>query len=125
MLSLFPELLDWSFYVPFFFRIFISCYLLTAGYHLIKKNKTKGGEEKLTWTIFGTLIIAAGLALLLGIYTQVFGVISFVLSLLAIYFKKHKSPDTTESILFYLLFALISFSLLFLGAGPYAFDLPL
>jgi uncharacterized membrane protein YphA (DoxX/SURF4 family) len=66
-----------------------------------------------------------GLFLLVGVYTQVFGVITFVISLLAIYFKKQKSHDTPESIAFYALFALLSLSLLFLGAGPYAFDLPL
>jgi FtsH-binding integral membrane protein len=125
MLSLFPELLDWSFYVPFFFRIFLSCYLLTVGYHLIKKNKAENDEEGLAWTIFGTLITATGLALLFGIYTQVFGVVAFTISLLAIYFTKRRSPDATESIAFYLLFGLVSLSLLFLGAGPYAFDLPL
>jgi uncharacterized membrane protein YphA (DoxX/SURF4 family) len=124
MLSLFPELLDWSFYVPLFFRIFLSCYLLMAGNTLIKNN-TRKDTEKLAWEIFGSLIMAIGLFLLLGIYTQVFGTIAFVISLLAIYFKKHKSHDTPESIAFYLLFGLLSLSLLFLGAGPYAFDLPL
>ncbi len=125
MLSLFPELLDWSFYVPFFFRLFLSCYLLAAGYHLIKKNNRGEGEEKLTWGIFGTLIMAIGFFLLLGVYTQILGVISFVISLLAIYCKKHHSHNTPESIAFYTLFGLLSLSLLFLGAGPFAFDLPL
>lgn len=123
MLSLFPELLDWSFFVPFFFRVFLGCYLLAVGYHLI--NKTRRDEEKLTWAIFGTLVMAIGFFLFLGVYTQIFGVISFAISLLAIYFKKRKSHDTPESIAFYTLFALLSLSLLFLGAGPYAFDLPL
>lgn len=125
MLSLFPELLDWSFYVPFFFRLFLSCYLITAGYHLIKKNNKGDGEEKLTWAIFGTLVMLIGFFLLLGVYTQVFGVISFVISLFAIYFKKSHSHNIAESITFYILFGLLSLSLLFLGAGPFAVDLPL
>jgi uncharacterized membrane protein YphA (DoxX/SURF4 family) len=95
-----------------------------AGNTLIK-NKARKDTEKLAWEIFGSLIMAIGLFLLLGIYTQVFGTIAFVISLLAIYFKKHRSHDTPESIAFYTLFALLSLSLLFLGAGPYAFDLPL
>jgi uncharacterized membrane protein YfcA len=125
MLSLFPELLDWSFYVPFFFRLFLGCYLLAAGYQLAKKHKATRDEEKLTWNILGTLIMTIGLFIFLGVYTQIFGVISFAISLLALYFKKHKSHDTPESIAFYALFALLSLSLLFLGAGPFAFDLPL
>lgn len=125
MLSLFPELLDWSFYVPFFFRIFLSCYLLTVGYHLYNKHKVKDNEERLAWTIFSALIMVVGIFLFLGVYTQIFGVITFAISLLAIYFKKQKSHDTPETIAFYILFGLVALSLLFLSAGPYAFDLPL
>lgn len=125
MLSLFPELLDWSFFVPFFFRLFLGGHLLMVGYRLLKKHQSKHDDEVLAWWIFCVLIMSVGLFLLLGVYTQVFGVIVFVLSLLAMYFKKRGSHDATESIAFYTLFGLLALSLLFLGAGPYAFDLPL
>ena len=125
MLSLFPQLLDWGWYVPFLFRIFLGLYFFFVGYGFIKLGSKKKDDDGLSWVIFGSLIIILGISFLLGIYVQIAGVLGFSLSLIAIYFKNSKSAVSPEPVKFYLLVGIVSLSLLFLGAGPHAFDLPL
>ena len=125
MLSLFPQLLDWSWYVPFFLRMFLAFYTIGLGVAFIKKNKEAEQKDNFTWTAFGILVIALGFLYLLGIYTQIAGVIGFSLSLVALAIKRKYSELAPEPIKFYVLIGLVSLTLLFLGAGPYAFDLPL
>ena len=125
MLSLFPQLLDWGWYVPFMFRLFLGIYFFFSGYQLTKINSQKTGEDHLAWTTLGVLIIILGVSFLLGVYVQIAGVVGFALSLVAIYFKHKKAVFTSEPIKYYLLLGVVALSLLFLGAGPHAFDLPL
>jgi len=127
MLSLFPDLLDWSFYVPLLFRVFLGLYILGTGYRLFKKSMSpteKDGDE-LSWGIFGTLLVLLAGSLIVGLFIQVAGAITFVVSILACYAKYRNIKDADESTAFYLLFALVGLSLVFLGPGPFAFDLPL
>ena len=127
MLSLFPDLLDWSFYVPFLFRVFLGIYILAAGYRFFKKSMspTEKDEDKLSWGIFGALLVLLAGSLLIGLFIQVGGAITFAVSILALYAKHRNIKDADESTAFYLLFALVGLSLIFLGPGPFAFDLPL
>ena len=125
MLSLFPQLLDWSWHVPLVFRVFLGFYLFFVGYNLTNMHVAKKDEDDLAWMIFGGLVITLGAGFLLGVYVQVAGAIGFVLSLLAMYFKYRKFKSAEESIKYYLLVGIVALSLVFLGAGPYAFDLPL
>ena len=125
MLSLFPELLDWGWYVPFFFRIFLACYILSAGYCFIKLGFTKESQNGSAHRMLGGLLVILGLGFLIGIAVQPLGAVGFVTALVACYFKNKKSSFTTESVNFYLLIGLVSLSLVFLGPGPYSFDLPL
>ena len=125
MLSLFPQLLDWGWYVPLIFRIFLGFYFFSVGYSFTRESQTKSGQDGLAWLTLGVLIILLCLGFFLGVYVQIVGVIGFTLSLLAIYFKQKNVSFTPESVKYYLLIGLVSLSLLFLGAGPHAFDLPL
>lgn len=125
MLSLFPQLLDWSWYVPFVFRICLGFYFFFLGYSMIKANSQNKGEDSLSWMILGILIIVLSASFLFGIYVQIAGVVGFVLSWIAIYFRRKGSSFTPEPIKFYFFVGIVSLSLLFLGAGPHAFDLPL
>lgn len=125
MLSLFPQLLDWGWYVPFVFRLFLGIYFFFTGYQLTKMGPQKTGEEILAWTTLGVLIIILGVAFLLGVYVQIAGVVGFALSLIAVFFKYKRAVFTPEPIKYYMLIGVVALSLLFLGAGPHAFDLPL
>ncbi len=127
MLSLFPDLFDWSFYVPFFFRVFLSAYIIGVGYSFFKKStaSTEKSEDKLSWGILGGFLIVLAACLLVGVVVQVAGVVAFAASLFAIYAKKYNLKEIDETTTFYMLFALVGISLVFLGPGPFAVDLPL
>lgn len=124
MLSLFPQLLDWSWYVPLVFRGFLALYLFVIAAHFIKNDK-KQNAEQLANALLGAILLILGLAFLFGIAVQIAGVIGFSLALIAMFLKNRHAKEMEESLWFYALIGLVAFSLIFLGAGPYAFDLPL
>ncbi|OGZ08759.1 MAG: hypothetical protein A3D65_04115 [Candidatus Lloydbacteria bacterium RIFCSPHIGHO2_02_FULL_50_13] len=130
MLSLFPELLywDWSWYVPFIFRVFLGVHLLYVGWAIVKNRawrEAAGDAPALLGA--GALLVILGLLFVLGIFVQALSAIGFVLAILALYFRKRFSPayGIAESKQFYLLIGLVSLSLVFLGPGHYSLDLPL
>lgn len=123
MLSLFPELLDWSWYTPLLFRGFLVIYLFTFAITLLRKHHT--GNEKLADIGFSLFLTLLALIYLLGIYIQVGGAVGFSIAMTALFFRRHHKKELKESGWFYLLVALVSLSFVFLGAGPYAFDIPL
>ena len=122
MLSLFPDLLDWSYYVPFFFRLFIGSYLVAVGVKIIQRGNTEGTT---TWIGLGGMLNMLGIAFIVGIAIQVDGVIGFVIALLASYTKHTNVVLASQTTQFYILFALVCLALVFLGPGPYSYDLPL
>lgn len=125
MLSLFPQFFDWSWYVPFFFRMFLAVYALGFGVALIKHQETETTRSNVAWVALGTLVSILGLSFFFGVYTQLSGIIGASLATLAIVLKNKHPMTAIESKKFYFLIILVSLSLLFLGAGPYAFDIPL
>ncbi len=125
MLSLFPELLDWSWYAPFIFRLFLGFYLCSVGWAVAKKYTSEKNKNNATaWIGAGVLLVALGFSFLLGIFVQAIGAVGFALAISALYLRK-KHPHGAESVSFYLLIGIVSLSLVFLGPGPYSFDLPL
>ena len=125
MLTLFPELLDWGFFVPFLFRIFLAYYILTSSVGHWKHVKKVAANEKMSWTLLCFFELLLGLLYITGSYVQPIAAIGFVMAMLAVYLKRtHRShfPQTNE---FYMLIGLVSLSLIFLGPGAYAVDLPL
>lgn len=130
MLSLFPELLDWSWYVPFVFRLFLGaycCWIGWKGFRLVARESAgaESGEDRPAFSGMRTLLFALGFSFIVGIIVQVLGSIGFSLAIFAIFLRFKNSPHAEESIQFYLLIGIVSLSLIFLGPGPYAFDLPL
>lgn len=117
MLSLFPSLLDWNWYVPLFFRIFLGYYFINLGLHMMKNNEQ-------AWKILGGFSSFSGILFVLGVFSQLLGVVSSVSALIMLSQRK-KNLLIAEPAVFYVLLSLVSISLLFLGAGPYAIDLPL
>ncbi len=125
MLSLFPELFDWSWYVPFVLRLLVAYYFITIGYHLARFIKEGSDNEKAAWNILGGLVIVTGLLILIGLFTQAAAAVAFAWTLLALYFRKKNATFTLEPARFYFLLGCVALSLIFLGPGPFAFDLPL
>lgn len=119
MLSLFPSLFDWSWYVPFFFRLFLGYYFFNLGLHALKKS------DDSTWKILGGASSLLGILFILGIFAQLLGLIAGFFSIFLASSKKDHPRLKLESVVFYTLLSFVAFSLLFLGAGPHAIDLPL
>lgn len=127
MLSLFPELLDWAWYVPLVFRIFLGIYVAQIGWRYAATHARVDPKSSAAYLFGGSLLFLFGVALLFGLFVQALGAIGFVLALAALYFKRagRNVPEVTESGPFYVLFGLTALALIFLGPGPYSIDLPL
>ena len=119
MLSLFPHLLDWNWYAPFLFRLFLGYYYLSLGFNLFNSGKT-------SWMkVIGVVSCAIGVSFVLGSGIQALGLSSGLIALIFACSKSIRQKISPESSLFFTLLTIVSFSLLLLGAGPYATDLPL
>lgn len=131
MLNTFPILLSFAIFVPFIFRIVIALFLLQIIASLKNKTALTSYFQSKNYPLakhlaFGLQIIFAVSAVLitLGLYTQITSlVIMYFLFVVQGLNKQISFIKHSNQVLGYV--ALISFSLLFLGAGAFAFDLPL
>lgn len=134
MLNPFPDLLTFSFFAPLVLRVALGVVFFDFGRHTLGAGRAAHGalfealglkQHGRYVTTLGTLEIVVALMLILGFYTQIAALVAFILSLEAYYLKgKHGAHIEHRRHLFFLT-AVISFSLLFSGAGAIAFDLPL
>jgi len=113
MLSLFPTLLAFTLLVPFILRLTIGLYFLFS----LKRLFVKEGRGTFVTYVLQTLSFLGSISLILGAYTQLGALLLALLSLILFYENK---KDARHFFLF-----VMSFSLLFLGAGFFAFDLPI
>lgn len=107
MLSVFPELLNFSQVAPLILRVALAVVLFQVGYKIFKSSEKR---EK----IIGVVEILSAALLALGMFTQV----ASIASLIAV-------SNKTEGKSLRLLIAAASLSLALLGPGIYSFDLPL
>ena len=128
--SILPSLFDWSFWVPFFFRLFLAFQLYREARRLMKGGEdvlvvegmsapTPSAKKTLAW-----VMMLLSFLFFIGFGVQVIAVFTacaYILRMIQV--SKLQKTDALQSLLF--LSALVAFSLLFLGPGPYAVDLPL
>ena len=134
MLSVFPNLLDYSQLAPFILRVVVGVIFLELGY-------LKLGTEKSAWNmffqtihfkpshVFVTLLavveIISGVFLVVGYLTQVAALVMAVILFAEGYVELRDGALLKRDIVFYALLLAICLSLLLTGAGAFAFDLPL
>lgn len=75
--------------------------------------------------VLGIVEAVSGIMLLIGFYTQVAALILTILTLAEAYIEYKDPAILKRNLVFYILLFAITLSLLFSGAGAYAFDLPL
>ncbi len=115
MLSVFPELFNYSFLAPFILRIALAVVLL----------KTKsGGVRDRTSKTFRLVYVVGAVMILVGFLVQPAALLIATAILLEIAIAKIKKQRTDEGALNVLIFA-IAISLALLGSGFLAIDLPL
>ncbi|MEK7568888.1 MAG: DoxX family protein [Patescibacteria group bacterium] len=133
--SLFPSLLDYQMLGVFLLRVTLGLIFVYFWYEKITHQRTERIHffEKLGMKpavlYFALTAYTEGIAgtlLVVGLWTQGAAIATGTLMLLASilkFFKPNALPRNT--IEFYIILSVVSFSLLFLGAGAFAFDLPL
>ena len=117
----FPTLLDFSFFAPLILRLALGMFMLN-----ISREKTTEPQPALTpiEIIYRAFFIVAGISLIIGLYTQVAALIVIALMLISLFDIRARLIQNLKYREL-ILIIVIAFSLLFTGAGPLAFDLPL
>lgn len=125
MLSMFPELFDLSFYVPFLLRVIIGMYLAKEGGMLFSSTETLPEKERLPHQIAGIFLFVDGILLVLGALLQPAALVAFSLGVIALVLKHKNSRLVPQTRGFYIIATAVAFSLILLGPGMWAIDLPL
>ncbi|MFH0755338.1 MAG: DoxX family membrane protein [bacterium] len=134
MLNIFPHLLTFSVLSPFILRVVLGFIIINLGYLKLKKEKElwqklfeiiKIEPAKIFVKVLAFVEIIGGLILIMGAYTQLIAIIFTILFFCEMVLEYKESNLEKRNLTFYILMFTISFSLIFLGAGIFAFDLPL
>ena len=134
ILNTFPTLLTFSQFSPFILRVILGLIVINLGF--LKLNNEKAAWQKLFETInlqpakisvkiLAFIEIIGGLFLLSGAYTQLTAIIFSVLFFCEAILEYRESDLERRNLTFYMLMFAISLSLIFLGAGALALDMPL
>ncbi len=135
MPSLFPELLTYGFLATGVLRITLGLIFIWFAYENFFRKRAEhtlfferlGLKPAIVFFALVTgVALVAGIGLLIGYYTQIAAPIAGSLMTLATFIKWYR-PNALprNTIEFYIILAVTSFALIFLGPGAFAFDLPL
>ncbi len=133
MVSIFPDLLTYDFLATGVLRMTLGIIFIYFAYEMFFHQQT--GRivffEKLRTfyanafiTITAGLVFIAGAGLLVGFYMQIAALIAGGLMTIAVFIKLYSpSALTKNTVTFYIILAVVSFALVFMGPGAFAFDL--
>lgn len=134
IVSLFPELFDFSFLATGVLRVTLGIIFILIWYKGITLYRTerihffeKLGLQpaKIFFIITSTLECVSGALLIIGLWTQGVALVMGLFMLLVSFIKKHNpSVLPKNTIEFYVILSVVSFALVFLSAGAFAVDLP-
>ena len=137
MLNVFPDLLFLQLLAPFLIRVAVGVMFIWIGYSYLFRDMSAVTDQLQTivkskarfFVWFGGLFeIVTGLFLIAGFLTQIAAIAGMLIAIDALVGKwKYSELDKVlrYSKQFYILIFIASLSLLFSGAGAFAFDLPL
>ena len=134
LLTLFPDLLTYGLIAPFILRVSLGLVLIYFSYLKFRKERV----EKIVFfdslgmkpgvfyvNTIGGIELIGGVLLVVGAYTQAAALVSALIMLAATFIKWRRPESLRNDIEFYILLFAVAFSLVFLGAGFFAIDLPL
>lgn len=134
VLSLFPDLFTYELLAVTLLRVFLG---LTFVYYGVLKLFSRRASYRARFlklcprvgahlhSTIGIIEIIAGLMLFVGLYTQAAAIVFAALNFIAADLKLRHPKILPNPSLLYVSLAIISLSLLFLGPGIFAIDLPL
>ncbi len=120
MLSIFPNLLSYNQLSPFLIRITIGIIMVYWAY-----SSFRTGDRDVKKMPIKVAEGMAGLLLIIGLFTQVAALIVSIDLLIRIFDKIMKKSFLTNGVNYYFIMLIMTISLLFIGAGLFAIDLPL
>jgi uncharacterized membrane protein YphA (DoxX/SURF4 family) len=134
ILNTFPNLLTFGQLSPFFLRVVLGLIVIDLG--VLKLGKEHVAWRELFETInlrpsrFFVKLLAyieliGGFMLIIGSYTQLVAIVFSILFLCEAILEYREPTLEKRDLTFYVLVFTISLSLIFLGAGAFAIDLPL
>ena len=133
--SLFPQLLDYQMLGIFALRVTLGFIFVYFWYEKVTHQRAERIEffeklklhpAKVYFYAVSSIEGIAGVLLVIGFYTQVACVVTGALMTVATFIKWRKPSALHRNTMdFYIILAVVSFSLLFLGPGAFAIDLPL
>lgn len=134
LLTVFPDLLTYSLIAPFILRVSLGLVLVYFSYLKFRKERV----EKIAFfdslgmkpgvfyvNTVGGIELVGGILLVAGAYTQIAALGATIIMLVATFIKWRRPESLRNDIEFYILLLVIAVSLIFTGAGFFAFDLPL
>lgn len=130
MPSIFPELLFLGLLGPLIIRVFVGVILLGWGYRRFLRRIREAGamvppvHSTSLKMALGLVEVLVGLALIVGLYTQIAAIAGGVLAILYFFLARRGIP-TPGGRIAYAALLVMSLSLIVTGAGAFAFDLPL
>ena len=111
MLSVLPQLLDYSFYAPTLLRVALGAIFLIHSYPKLFEARLR---------FMGILEFIAGVLLVIGLFTQITAlVLAAELFIIIVWFKRGQNWG------FDFVLLVMALAILVLGPGAWAFDLPL
>jgi uncharacterized membrane protein YkgB len=126
MFSVFPAMLVYYLFGAFVLRMAaaITLFYFTKE-HVSLARKSETQKLKYTSYILAAIEVVLGVLLFIGLYTQVAALAGMLIAVTLKVLSFTKSPLASYGKVTYFLLFMVCFSLLFLGAGAFAFDLPL
>ncbi len=134
ILNTFPSLLTFSQISPLMLRVVLGLITINLGYLKLTKEKTAWQKlfetiniqpAKIFVKVLAFIEILGALMLLAGAYTQITAMVFALLFFCEAILEYRESDLEKRNLTFYILMFTISLSLIFLGAGAFALDLPL
>jgi uncharacterized membrane protein YphA (DoxX/SURF4 family) len=114
-LSLFPSLLSYPFLAYFILRLVVAWGVLRVGVMRWRKP----------YKWMTVLHSIAGILVLIGLYTQPALIACIILLIIDVVMDNTTGLSNNNERLISMIIGVVAFSLLFLGPGSFAFDLPL
>ncbi len=133
MVSIFPELFTYGFLATGVLRMALGLIFIYLAYEMFFRQrresiaffeKLKLRPAKVFFAIVVGLEFIAGVGLLIGFYMQVAALITGgLMTIAALINWRHQSTLPGYTLAFYIILAVTSLALVFMGPGAFAFDL--
>ena len=125
MLSIFPDLLTYGFFAPLLLRLGVGVYFILASLLHFRKAQKETTLPSFWFIALGIGELCIGALFIVGLWTQVAALLGALYSLKMSVFKQSYFKDLVpHTHLVYMFVGIISLSLLLIGAGAFALDLP-